>query len=61
MIIYVYGGFHKLGVPQNRWFIMESPMKIDYLGVPLFQEIHVYIYIYMEKLNTWQPNQQADI
>ena len=39
--------FPKIGVPQNGWFILESPIKMDDLGVPLFSETstssHVYI------------------
>ena len=29
-------GFPKIGVPQNGRFIIENPIKMDDLGVPLF-------------------------
>jgi len=33
--------FPKIGVPQNGGFIMEHPIKMDDLGVPLFSETSI--------------------
>ena len=35
--------FPKIGIPQNGWFIMETPIKMDDLGVPLFSETPISI------------------
>ena len=39
--------FPKIGVPQNGWFIMENPIKMDDLGVPLFSETSICFSLFL--------------
>ena len=36
--------FPKIVVPENGWFIMENPIKMDDLAVHLFLEIPISIH-----------------
>ena len=49
--IYIYiWVFPKIGVPQNGWFIRETPIKMDDLGLPLFSETPIY----SERVGYWE-------
>ncbi len=39
--------FPKIGVPRNGWFIMQNPIKMDDLRVPLFLETPIFTLVYI--------------
>ena len=42
--------FPKIGIPQNGWFIMENPINMDDLGIPLFLETPISYYLLFKVL-----------
>ena len=45
--------FPKIGVPQNGWFIMDNPSKMDDLGVPLFLETSTSVLMSLDSFCTF--------
>ena len=41
-VLLLIWGFHKMGHPQNSWFLMENSMNMDDLGLPPFMETPIF-------------------